>query len=79
MTDRPTTTDDQLPLPIPAPSAVAEPAAPRARRKRKANRQLWLFAPYMQPELPLATTTPAEGDAASCAPSADRPSDAPDR
>ncbi len=50
----------QLSLPIAPADDAAEPASTRARRTRRTKRprQLWLFAPYAQVELPLG------GDAA---------------
>ncbi len=51
-------TDDQLPLPIAAAPPVVGQRERRGRRKRPTDRQLWLFAPYMQPELPLPRATP---------------------
>lgn len=50
----------QLPLPIAPADDAAEPAPARARRARRTKRprQLWLFAPYAQVDLPL------DGDAA---------------
>ncbi len=46
---------EQLSLPIePATGPAGQPRAGRRRRtRRRGPRQLWLFAPFRQPELPL--------------------------
>lgn len=59
MPDPPNPTAEQLALPIDAgPGAPDAPATTRRRTRRRGPRQLWLFAPYLQPELPFDADPP---------------------